>query len=328
MGGHFAKAIVSIDPSDTSNPITVKKLSKIDIGTKDTHPTHDARIDGDMMYWSTYKNGKDAEQKLEVGVTDLVTGNVVGEASFDYPKEGDYDSTGGPVWYCASGQTDTKFIPVSMSKAGYLDIWDKAKLASDPDNALDHRVWIDGVVGGEDFGTDYLFDHGTNTPDRTKFLLTMNRHDGNAFTGNIDLYYLDMDKLVNGEVKVLQKNRITGTPGATITFRQFFTPDSKYLLQSGADSFFLVDANTLETLHQEFNIGGENHDAMGTPDSKYAILTLRVPDAEGMSKDGQIQLYDIGARAPVGEPVSVCAMCHPAGTAAVLCGIDGVLTVD
>ncbi|MBU2560043.1 hypothetical protein KKA03_04020, partial [archaeon] len=59
-GGHFAVAKVAIDPSDTTNPITVKKLSKIDLApletSPSTHKTHDARIDygTDNLYWSTY----------------------------------------------------------------------------------------------------------------------------------------------------------------------------------------------------------------------------------------------------------------------------------
>src|SRR5574341_1211810 len=45
MGGHFAKAEVTIDPSNAAQPIKINELGRIVIGTKDTHPTHDARID-------------------------------------------------------------------------------------------------------------------------------------------------------------------------------------------------------------------------------------------------------------------------------------------
>jgi hypothetical protein len=327
-GGHFAVAKVAIDPSDTTNPITVKKLTKIDIGTSATHKTHDARIDygTDNLYWSTYLlDESGATPSLHVGVSDLATGAVINDIAFPMPA-----GTDTKPWYCGSGQSDTKFIPVSMSIKGYLDIWDKAKLAtgSAEADALDHRVMLDGAQGNADFGTDYKFFHGTNTRDGSKMLLTANRMGADGFTGNIDLYYLDMADLENGVVNVLQQNRITGTVGKTITFRQYFTNDGTKILQSGADSLFLIDANTLETLDQEMNVGGDNHDAMPTPDDKYAVITVRVADSEGMAKDGQVQLYDIDNMEIIGEPASVCAMCHPDGSTLVLCGLDGVMTVD
>ncbi len=331
-GGHFAVAKVAIDPSDTTNPITVKKLTKIDIGTDATHKTHDARIDygTDNLYWSTYlldvSNKESGE--LHVGVSDLVTGNVINDIAFDMPA-----GTDTKPWYCGSGQSDTKFIPISMSIKGYLDIWDKAKLAtgSAEADALDHRVMLDGVQGNADFGTDYKFFHGTNTRDGTKMLLTANRMGADGFTGNIDLYYLDMADLEKGTVNVLQQNRITGTVGKTITFRQYFTNDGTKILQSGADSMFLIDAATLEVLDQELAVAGANHDVMPTPDDKYAVMTVRVGNSEGMALDGQLQLYDIENMEVIGEPVSVCAgPCHVANKdlKLILCGLDGVMTVD
>jgi hypothetical protein len=333
-GGHFAVAKVAIDPSDTTNPITVKKLSKYDLApletSPSTHKTHDARIDygTDNMYWSTYMPDElteEGKKLLHVGITDLADGSVINDIAFEVPA-----GTDTKPWYCGSGQSDTKFIPVSMSIKGYVDVWDKAKLAtgSVEADALDHRVWLDGKQGNADFGTDYKFYHGTNTPDGSKFLLSANRIGADGFTGNIDLYYLDMADLENGVVNVLQENRITGTVGKTITFRQYFTNDGTKLLQSGADSVYLIDANTLEVLDQEMNVGGAVHDAMPTPDDKYGIITVRVADAEGMSLDGQVQLYDIENMEIIGEPASVCAMCHPDGTKLILCGLDGILTVD
>jgi hypothetical protein len=241
---------------------------------------------------------------LEVGVTDTATGKMINQIAFERPA----DAPTAP-WYCASGQTDTKFIPVSMSIKGYLDVWDKAKILAGA-GGPDHRVWLDGNVGNVDFGTDYKFFHGINTPDKTKMLLSVNRLGEDGYTGNIDLYYLDMDDLVNGEVNVVQQNRITGTPKTTVTFRQYFTPDGKYLLQSGADTFFLVDAATLETVDQQGDLGGDNHDAFPTPDSKYAILTLRTATDDPKVKDGQLRLYDIEAKELVGRKVSVCKTCH------------------
>ena len=142
----------------------------------------------------------------------------------------------------------------------------------------------------------------------------------------MDLYYLDMADLENGKATVLQKSatQITGNAGATIMFRQTFTPDGKYLLQSGADTFYLIDAETLSVVDKETMNDGANHDAVPTPDGKYALLTIRVADSQGMAVDGQVQLYDIEAKSVVGAPASVCAGCHPSGTTAVLCGLDAV----
>src|SRR5512143_743757 len=45
MGGHFAKADVTIDPANENEPVKINNLDRIIIGDSKTHPTHDARID-------------------------------------------------------------------------------------------------------------------------------------------------------------------------------------------------------------------------------------------------------------------------------------------
>jgi len=55
-GGHFAKAEVTIDPSNAADPVKITNLDKIDIGDSKSHPTHDARIDSNdpnVLFWST-----------------------------------------------------------------------------------------------------------------------------------------------------------------------------------------------------------------------------------------------------------------------------------
>lgn len=322
MGGHFAKAEVKIDPSNTANPITVNKLTRVVIGTKATHPTHDPRIDvkdKNIMYWSTYL--PDPDGKLHVGKTDLTTGEKIVDIAFDVP-----DKSPKKPWYCASGQTENEFLPVSMSYEGYIDVYDKATFA------LKQRVY---VTGG-DFPTNYKFHHGVSTPDMKQFLLLINEADAPHGTpiGKIHLYLLDMAALVNGQLKINKKNVITGAPKTTIGFRQTFTTDGKYLLESGRDRFYLIDGKELTVVDEEMfpkALGKqvENHDAMPTPDNKYAILTLRWPvEIAGKTvMDGQLQLYDITKKELVGKPVSVCVACHePIGItgSAVLCGIDGV----
>ena len=89
--------------------------------------------------------------------------------------------------------------------------------------------------------------------------------------------------------------------------------------------------------------GGENHDAMPTPDGKYALLTVRngkteACDAEGKPVmkdgkvinivDGQLHLYDVDAKKLVGKTASTCFACHKGmglgDKPAILCGLDAV----
>src|SRR5574341_1166106 len=78
MGGHFAKAEVTIDPSNANEPVKIANLDRIVIGDKTSHATHDARIDvndRNTMLWSTYI--LDPQGKMHVGKSDLKTGNVI-----------------------------------------------------------------------------------------------------------------------------------------------------------------------------------------------------------------------------------------------------------
>jgi hypothetical protein len=334
MGGHFAKADVTIDPNDTNMPIKVKALDMVDIGGS-THPTHDARIDDQdpsKMYWSTYKldTWKDDPEsaktrsvigQLHVGVTNLNTGEVINDVPFPAPQRAAWTGAN----YCGSGQSATSYMPVSMANEGYIDVFDKKTLK------LKHRVFFDdlGIKAGET-----TFAHGINTPDYSKFLLTVNHTPAGftKWTGNTRLIYLDMAALEQGKVKKLAEAMITGKPkdasGGTITFRQFFSDDGKYLFQSGADRGYLIDAKTLKVLDEITPLPGENHDILPTPDGKYAIMTLRekAKDYKGKdSVDGTLLLYDVEARKTIGGTTSVCFACHnEEGVGkAILCGLDG-----
>jgi len=323
MGGHFSKADISIDPNNTENPITVNSVEMVDIGGA-THPTHDARIDvndRNTMYWSTYKldTWKDKEAKdgnLHVGKTDLKTGEVIADIAFPAPERSDPHVAN----YCASGQSAKYFMPISMADEGYIDIYAKNTMK------LEHRVYFDdlGIKKGE-----ITFAHGTNSPDMKKFLLTFNLTPTGftKWTGNTKLVMLDLPALEQGKLVKLAEGVVTGKPGSTITFRQYFTNDGKYILQSGADRGYLIDAETLKMLDEITPLPGENHDIMPTPDGKYAIMTLRqkTPDFEGKdSVDGTLLLYDIEARKTVGNSASVCFKCHNENGIgkAILCGID------
>ena len=327
MGGHFSVADVTIDPNNAAAPITVNGVDMLDIGGSG-YPTHDARIDANdrnTMYWSTYKldTWKDKGAKggnLHVGKSDLKSGEVLTDVAFPVPPRA--------VWtganYCGSGQSETSYIPVFMGNEGYIDVYDKKTMK------LKHRVFLDdlGIKAGVT-----TFAHGTNTPDFSKFLLTLN-HTPDGFTkwtGNTRLIYLDMAALEQGKLVKLQEAMITGKPkdasGGTITFRQYFTNDGKYLLQSAADRGYLIDAKTLKVLDEITPLPGGNHDIIPTPDGKYALMTLRekAKDFEGNdSVDGTILLYDIEARKTVGKTASVCFACHKdEGIGkAILCGLD------
>jgi hypothetical protein len=327
MGGHYSVADVTIDPNNAAAPINVKSVEMLDIGGKN-YPTHDARIDSsdrNTMYWSTYKldTWKDKEAKggnLHVGKVDLKSGEVTADMAIAPPERAKWTGAN----YCASGQSDTSYIPISMANEAYLSVYDKKTMQ------LKHHVFLDdlGIKAGET-----TFAHGINTPDMKKFLLTVNETpDGfTKWTGNTRLFYLDMAALEQGKLVKLAEAVITGKPkdatGGTITFRQYFTEDGKYLLQSGADRGYLIDAATLKVLDEITPLPGENHDIVPTPDSKYAVMTLRekAKDFEGNdSVDGTLLLYDIEARKTVGSSASVCFACHKGEGIgkAILCGVD------
>lgn len=326
-GGHIAVADLAIDPS-SDTPITVKSLDNIEIGTPKTHPFHDVRIDPanrDLLFYSTYK--LDAEDgpnkgKLHVGSVDLKTEKVIKDMTIA-PDARTAEFTGAN--YCGSGQSATMFMPVTMAMEGYIDVVDKKTME------LKHRVFLDSLIGK----SGYQFMHGNTSPDGKTFILAVNKATGTpkegwASTGELLLFLLDNEELAKGQIKVLKQGSITGgNPKSTITFRQYFTPDGKYILQSANDLFYVIDAATLTLVAKENRQDGMNHDAIPTPDGKFAVLTLRKKGQwEGCSEpiqDGVIQLYDLEKKALVGGSVSVCYACHKGEKItkdAILCGIE------
>ena len=268
------------------------------------------------MYWSTYKPDKSAGGGAHVGLTDLKTGKVLIDNVVPLDKRAKW--TG--ALYCGSGQTAKNFLPVTMTNEAYIDVFDKKKLKHKK------RIFLDSLG----FKDNYFFFHGTNSPDMTKMMVSINLTQKWAKSsspagrkGVVENMLLDMKALEKGKVKVLAKNVATGDPAKTLTFRQSYTPDGKYILQSGADRMYLLDGNTLEVLDEEIMEMGENHDVLTTPDGKYGILTLR-KTTDGV-KDGVLGLYDIAARKMIGGTTSVCIACHKGiglGGSAVLCGAD------
>ena len=324
MGGHFSAAEVRIDTSKT-NPLEVESLDRVEVGSKDTHPTHDPRIDSNdrsKMFWSTYKPDKEAKGSVfHVGLSDLETGDIIKDKKIKIPMRAEWKG----ALYCSSGQTKNVYIPITMSNESFIDIFDKKSLD------LKARVYMDKLG----YKNNYFFFHGTNSPDMKNLILVINKTKPwvNSNTpadrlGEIDLLLLDLATLEKGEVKVVAKNTITGSPEKTLTFRQSFTSDGKYILQSGGDRFYLLNGDDLSLIDEEMMIDGENHDAIPTPDGKYAVLTIRkkIKTDDGKTvTDGMLQLYDMEARAMIGKPVSTCVACHQDADVignATLCGAD------
>lgn len=326
-GGHFAKADVTIDPNNADDPIKISGLDKVDIGTTVTHKTHDSRIDAtdsNVMFWSTY--ALDDKGKQHVGKSDLKTGKVIKDVAMDPDPRA--PGKVGPL-YCASGQSKSDFMPVFMGSEAYVDVYDKKGMERK------HRVFISDL--GYKAGT-YQFLHGTSSNDMKKFLLTMAmKGEDGKMNGKIDFVIVDLPALEKGKLKELARTTLTGEPGKTITFRQYFSKDDKLIFQSAADRMWVIDAATLKLVDEKMTgANGQNHDVMPTPDGKYAVLTLRTDTAaigaDGKAipdkkiTDGTIMVYDADAKKLLGKPVSTCLACHKnmglGDKGAILCGLD------
>jgi len=326
-GGHIAVADVAIDPT-AEKPITIEKLDRIEIGTPKSHPFHDVRIDAanrDLMFYSTYK--LDAEEgpnkgKLHAGSVDLKGEKVIKDVTIELDPRSGWSGAN----YCASGQSKDFFFPISMAAEGYIDVIEKKTMEKK------HRVFLDSLIGKD----GYQFMHAINSPDMKAYYVVVNKaagtpKEGWSPTGELALFLLDIPALEKGELKVLKQATITGgNPGKTVTFRMYYTPDSKFILQSAKDMFYIIDAQTLALVYKENRIVGENHDAFPTADGKFAVLTLRQKGKfEGCDEpinDGLIQLFDLEKKQLVGAAVSVCHDCHKdAGVKkdAILCGVEG-----
>lgn len=337
MGGHFAKAEISIDPAEP-NPITINSLDKVDIGDGTSHPVHDARIDykdKNIMYWSTYKLDPGADNMTHVGKTDLLTDEVIIDVTLKTPS----NVLNAAKNYCASGQSRNYFFPVTMTKPGYISVIRKS------DMKLMHQVFLEGTEA--DIKVPYKYMHGVTSPDMSEMLITLNESDtpGKAYgktVGKMHMIVLSTAALEQGKVKVLRKGIADGNKGSTISFRQYYSPDGAFIANATGDIMFLVDAKTLKVIDAE-TVGPleQLHDAIFTPDSKYVVATSRsknlFPDCSDPIKpkpneylmDGHFKLYDVRAKKFIGRSSSTCLKCHDEelgrgedAVHAVLCGLD------
>jgi hypothetical protein len=266
-----------------------------------------------------------------------------------------------PVIYCASAQATVAgtdyFIALSMTMPAYIDSVKKSDIESAGTVTFSQRKRFHV----EDFRGSYaasgisLFAHGMNSsPDGSKLYVAVNEITAGGYpAGAVTGYLLKMTDVVAGTVtpaSIVKQNTISGLAGndhdaPTVAFRSSFTPDGGMILQSGKDRFLVLDGTTLAAKNGatgDTTIGDpasgntkiENHDAMPTPDGKYAILTIRYTDSTtGDTQTSGLQLYDLTEMKPVGKVVSTCSNCHAATgtlTAAnhLTCGIDGKLTKD
>lgn len=331
MGGHFAVADVTVDPSKTQ-PIIVNNLDRIEIGDGETHPVHDARIDNNdrnTMFWSTYKIDPDTGAP-HVGKTDLKTGKVIMDVNATLPAFAKKTKS----LFCGSGQTKNFFMPVSMAHKGYIEVRNKSDLK------LAHTVTLEGTDA--DIGKPYKFYHGTNSPDMKSMLITINEADKDHGKpiGKLHLVLLDTAALEQGKVKVLAKGVAPGNEGSFISFREYFSPDGSMIAIGAADTMLVIDAKTLEVIDRGMTNPLEQfHDAMFTPDGKYIVTTSRTkrvkddvecedpnkPKNDEFLMDGTLKLYDVANKKWVGKDTSVCLSCHDAEgleSHAVLCGIE------
>lgn len=316
-GGHIADALVSIDPTDTKQPIKIPKyavwtgdkLHFIPLGRAATHGLHDVRVDSqdpNTLLWSNYRH---PDFKLIVGKADLTTGKWKAEKAYDLPAEvKDFKKTDKFPFYCGSGQSAKYYFPIFMGYPGFIDVVDKATLE------LKHRVWL---KDNPEFPVSYKFTHGVDSLDGKSLFLAINdatepHGDG---TGKQHFFLVDLPALENGELKVLVKN-VVDFPKGTITFRGSFTPDGKNIMLAGRTRALVLNAADLSVLKDiplpAEPAGMETHDVVSTPDGKYGIATIRVDvEVDGKKiKDGQLALLDVNAGKWIGERQSTCRHCH------------------
>jgi hypothetical protein len=326
MGGHIAKAEVKIDTA-RPDPITIVNLSRIALNNdpavaKKAYPLHDVRIDHarKVLFWSAYVADGDG---VRAGKVDLASEKILMDVKV--PKDAKLTM---PPMYCGSGQTKDKFLPVVMGYQGSIDVIDKESMK------LERRVVLDHPK----IPKNYLWAHGVSAPNGREFALWVSLSDKpGTFPRGAEkrqlVMILDTPALLAGEIKVLRDTTLTSDPNSSAFFRGYYTSDGKQLLISGRDRQWVLDPQSMKLLGESLNPPGvENHDIQPLPGNRYALLTQRVginvPQAEGTKiTDGQIELYDLGKRARVGNAASVCYGCHKNVNiypTSILCGIDSV----
>lgn len=345
QGGHLAVVDVTIDPSDTINPITVDSLQRIKLGNSpmskpEDYIFHDTRIDmtrgkSGKLFWSTIM--PDSEGKFRYGRIDLQEKRVEYDIQMVPPSR---SAAGSPPGYCGSGQSADYYLPVWMGYEGFVDVIDKDTMN------LVRRVFLDQTLPHP----NYRMAHGTNKDDFSQMTISKN------FSSDVPGYdntgkdvNLNMSDLLNGITTIENEGPpIQGPPG-TVFFRQDWTPDGQYLLQAGRSFLLVLDSGLNEVCRYNLPVVNgkqvENHDITAVKNSGYGVMQQRryIMRSGSAVMDGQLQLVDISNCTPIGNPVSMCMGCHdknnversqpnqqePGGsirltTPLVTCGIDSV----
>jgi hypothetical protein len=212
-GGHVAEVAVTIDPASVATPLKVKARernnAKLDISEEklengtSQYKLHDVRLDGSTLYWSTYN--LDANGNLHYGKVDLDDGNKV-TADIAIPVDPRATKPGikpnAMPYYCASGQTNDYYMPMTMSNEAYITVIDKRDLNKS------FNVFLDSVLPD----ANYKFLHGSTDPTRTKFFAVFNLSDVpmGKLTGEHLMMMLDAKALEQGKVVKLAEGLIFG----------------------------------------------------------------------------------------------------------------------
>ncbi len=452
-GGHIGVFPVTINPANTSAPITVDTAnqSKIQLNgspsdTANHTVFHDIRFDdpsnggknATKIYYSAIESRPATTSVADIGYVDLTqasygqTNNGVNSVididpgaadniawALSLMAPGEFGTTT-RIEYCASAydQTNGVYFPMSMSFPAYVDAVPVAKLAAGAQGSVSNelhsgtsdftRTWIwqiDPAMANLDPAHNYFgnpplaFIHGGPSPDGKMVYMVMNVVSGlsqtNNLAGALRVYLVKASDLESASTAtpgtstmtpsdVMSQTTITVAPSdsttsgdgslqGTIAYRASFTPDGKYILQSGSDRMVILQVADLAacessptpttacamtlyadttgtTLAERTSMansvtkpgqitsglgagtwgGIEVHDVISTPDSKYAILSVRYYADQhqadqsavvgGLQEPGiktsGVQLYDINNKKFIGDVVPTCGssatQCHAA----------------
>jgi hypothetical protein len=424
-GGHIAVYTVTIDPSNTTTPVTVDtataakiQLNGAPADTANHTVFHDVRFDDDSnptkIYYSAIMSRPATTLVGDIGYVDLTQANTAATNNginsvidIDGPAADtiafalsamapEEFGTTTRILYCASGMDKAHgiYFPMSMSFPAYVDAVPVAKLNAGAKGSVSNelksgtsdftRTYIDQIdsdaagwdrINAGDLGTPPMgFIHGASSPDGSKVYMVTNVVSGLSTTNNlagvIRAYIVNSTDLETASTttpgistmdpsKVVTKTTYTVAPSdattsgdgslqGTIVYRASYTPDSKYILQSGSDRLLIFNANDLSIYADTGTTSNANsvtkpgaittglgagtyggievHGVVSTPDSKYAILSIRYYDDQALAEAGGagvpgiktsgVQIYDINNKAFVGPVVPTCGssavQCHPA----------------
>jgi len=222
-GGHVGVFPVTIDPSNTTTPITITgTATKIQLASGPTSSTkivfHDVRLDktADRLYYSAFMSRPTNTAVADIGYLDLTAANTAATNNginstidIDAPAADTIEfalnamgvGAGLRIEYCASGMNSTTYFPMSMSFPAYIDAIPKTLLnggGAHVTTAQIKRTYIDQIdadaagwtringSGGADLGTPPLaFIHGASSPDGTKIYMATNVVSGLSTTNNL-----------------------------------------------------------------------------------------------------------------------------------------------